>query len=349
MCIETEHGLKSLEKKLQQLGVQVLRPNVNVQYPVHEKNRFAPPLQPRNIMMMIGNKFYCRNTSNEQWQKYYANIADASWDRYSSVHEFLAHAPVEQINEAYDQFNLAEEMYAFAHHRDSYGDIIDFVKQQGNQIVEWEMSEGALVNRIGQDLYFGTMPACRDLHKLQTTYDSEFPNYRNHMIDSIGHTDGVFCAVRPGLIVAYDDPDLTIDYNRYFPDWEVIYVPNNNPMAEYNKQKEHKEFFHKTRNRWWWPGHENDNELIDLVENNFDSWIGSSGESVFDVNMLVVDTKNVITLVNNDQLNSKLEKYGITVHVIDISQMYFWDGGAHCITADLDRVGQKQNYFPNRT
>jgi hypothetical protein len=327
----------------------VLRPNVNIQYPVHEKNRFAPPLQPRNTMMMVGNKFYYRNTSNERWQKYYANIADPSWDLYNSVHDFLAHAPAAQINEAYDQFNLAEEMYSLTYYHDSYGDILDFVKQQGNQTIEWEMSEGALLNRIGQDLYFGTMPTNRDLPKLQTIYDAEFPNYRNHIIDSIGHTDGIFCAVRPGLIVAYDDPELTIDYDRYFPGWEVIYVPNNNPMAEYNKQKEYKEFFQKTKNRWWWPGHENDNELVDLVENNFDSWIGSSGESVFDVNMLVVDTKNVITLVKNDQLNSKLEKYGITVHVIDITQMYFWDGGAHCITADLDRTGQQQNYFPNRT
>ena len=349
MAIDTENGLTLLVKKLQELGVQVLRPNVNIQYPVHEKNRFAPPLQPRNTMMMVGNKFYYRNTSDERWEKYYANIADPSWDLYNSVHDFLAHAPAAQINEAYDQFNLAEEMYFLTHYHDSYGNILDFVKQQGNQIIKWEMAEGALSNRIGQDLYFGTMPTNRDLPKLQTIYDAEFPNYRNHIIDSIGHTDGIFCAVRPGLIVAYDDPDLTIDYDRYFPGWEVIYVPNNNPMAEYNKQKEYKEFFHKTKNRWWWPGHENDNELIDLVETNFDSWIGSSGESVFDVNMLVVDTKNVITLVNNDQLNSKLEKYGITVHVIDITQMYFWDGGAHCITADLDRTGQQQNYFPNRT
>jgi len=349
MSIDTESGLKLLVKKLQDLGVQVLRPNVNLQYPIHEKNKIAPSvLQPRNTMMMIGNKFYYQNWSNQYWKKYYSDISDSSWDRYNNVDDFLAHAPTAQINEAYDQFNLATEMCLLTHFNDSYGEILKLVNQQGNQTVDWKMSDGGLLTRIGQDLYFGTMPEDRDLFKRQTIYDTEFADYRNHMIDSIGHTDGIFCAIRPGLIIAYDDPDLVIDYDRYFPGWEVIYVRNNNPMA-LQKEKEYKEFFARTKNRWWYPGHENDDELIDLVENSFDSWIGSSGESVFDVNMLVVDTKNVITLVKNDQLNSKLEKYGITVHVIDIPQIYFWDGGVHCMTTDLGRVGEKQNYFSGRT
>ena len=344
MSIDTESGLILLTKKLQELGVQVLRPNVNFQYLFDEKKQIGPcpPLQPRNTMMMIGNKFYYQNTSDQYWKKYYSDIADPSWDRYNSVDDFLAYAPTVQINEAYDHFNLQGEMGWLTHFNDCYGDILDLVKQQGNQTIDWEMSDGGLLNRIGQDLYFGTMPEDRDLNKRQKIYDTEFSDYRNHMIDSIGHTDGIFCVVCPGLIVAYDDPHLVIDYNRYFPGWEVIYVHNNNPMAA------HKEFLKRTRNRWWYPGHENDDELIDLVDNSFDSWVGVSGESVFDVNMLVVDVKNVITSVKNDQLNSLLEKYGITVHVIDIPQTYFWDGGIHCMTTDLDRVGEKQNYFPDR-
>jgi len=348
MCIDTESGLASLTKKLQELGVHVLRPKVDFQYPLHEKNQIGPrpPLQPRNTMMMVGDKFYYNNTSDQCWKKYYAKIADPSWDRYNSVYDFLAHAPAAQINETYDQLNLAEEMSFLTHFNDSYSDILDFVRQQGNQTIDWEMTDGGLITRIGQDLYFGTMPEDRDLVKLQTIYDTEFSDRRNHMIDSNGHTDGIFCAVRPGLIIAHDDPDWTIDYDRYFPGWEVIYVRNNNPMAAY-KEKECKEFFNRTQNRWWYPGHELDHELTDLVENKFDSWVGSSGESVFDVNMLVVDTKNIITSTKNDQLNSKLEKYGITVHVIDIPHVYFWDGGIHCMTTDLDRSGKKQDYFPN--
>lgn len=347
MAIETETGSQLLTNKLQELGVQVIRPNVNLQYPTHEKNVFGPPLQPRNHMMMIGDKFYYQNWSTQYWKKYYNTIADASWDRYNSVHDFLAHAPAAHVTEAYDQFNLADEMCFLTHFDDTYGDILDLIKQQGNQTIDWAMSDGGALTRIGQDLYFGTSEQNRDVEQLQAVYDKEFPDYRNHMIDSVGHTDGTFCAVCPGLIVAHDDPNCVIDYARYFPGWEVIYVKDTNLMAA--NQKKYKEFFKKTKSRWWIPGHEQDQELIATVEASFGSWIGSSGESIFDLNMLVVDEKNVISSVQNTQLIATLEKYGITVHVLDIPHTYFWDGGVHCMTLDLDRRGQKQNYFTDRT
>ncbi len=347
MVIETEDGFQLLIKKLQELGVQTVRPNVDLKlYPYRETTLFYPPVQPRSNMMMVGDKFYYQNWSNQYWKTYYTGIADPSWDNYSSVFDFLAHAPAIQVNEMYDQFNLEKEMPFFTFFNNTYGHVIDLIEQQGNQTIEWEMADGGLLTVIGQDLYFGTSIQDRDLAGRQTKYDCEFPNYRNHMIDSLGHTDGMFCAVRPGLIVAHDDPNCVIDYGRYFPGWEIIYVRNNSPMAI--QKRKYKEFFKKTNNKWWLEGHENDHELINLVESSFTPWIGSSGESVFDVNMLVVDAKNIITNIKNDRLNTILEKYGITVHVLDMPHIYFWDGGVHCMTVDLDRGGQKQDYFPSR-
>ena len=80
MAIETETGSQLLTNKLQELGVQVIRPNINLQYPAHEKNVFVPPLQPRNHMMMIGDKFYYQDWSAQYWKKYYNNIADPAWE-----------------------------------------------------------------------------------------------------------------------------------------------------------------------------------------------------------------------------------------------------------------------------
>lgn len=347
MAIETEHGSQLLANKLQELGVHVLRPNVNLQYPAHEKNVFVPPLQPRNHMMMIGDKFYYQDWSTQYWKNYYANIADPSWEKYNNVYDFLAHAPDSHVNEAYDQFGLEQEMCFLTHFNDTHGDILQFIKQQGNQTIDWDRTDGGALTRVGQDLYFGTSVQHRDMDQLKNIYDAEFPNYRNHIIDSVGHTDGIFCIVCPGLIVANDDPDCVIDYATYFPDWEVIYVKNTNLMAaQYSK---YKEFFKKTKSRWWIPGHEQDQDLIATVEASFNSWIGSSGESIFDVNMLVVDEKNVISSVQNTKLISTLEKYGITVHVLDIPHCYFWDGGVHCMTLDLGRRGQQHDYFPGRS
>jgi len=347
MAIETEHGLQLLANKLHELGVQVLRPNVNLQYPAHEKNVFVPPLQPRNHMMMIGDKFYYQDWSAQYWKKYYNNIADPAWERYNTVYDFLAHAPESHITEAYDQFGLAQEMCFLTHFNDTHGDILQFVKQQGNQTIDWDRSDGGALTRAGQDLYFGTSIQDRDMGQLKNMYDAEFPNYRNHIIDSVGHTDGIFCIVCPGLIVAHDDPNCVIDYDTYFPGWEVIYVKNTNAMAA--QHSKYKEFFKKTKSRWWIPGHEQDQELIATVEASFNSWVGSSGESIFDVNMLVVDEKNVISSVQNTKLISRLEKHGIAVHVLDIPHSYFWDGGVHCMTLDLNRPGQQQDYFPSRS
>lgn len=38
----------------------------------------------------------------------------------------------------------------------------------------------------------------------------------------------------------------------------------------------------------------------------------------------------------------------ITPHVVPFRHRYFWDGGIHCITLDLDREGKMHDYFPDR-
>jgi len=42
------------------------------------------------------------------------------------------------------------------------------------------------------------------------------------------------------------------------------------------------------------------------------------------------------------------DHWPITPHVLNFRHRYFWDGGLHCITSDLHREGDQQDYFPNR-
>ena len=72
-------------------------------------------------------------------------------------------------------------------------------------------------------------------------------------------------------------------------------------------------------------------------------------ETVFDVNMLVVDEKNVIVSAHNDQVESACARYGVNVHVSPFRHKYFWDAGIHCITNDLDRMSDGQGKFINAT
>ncbi len=88
--------------------------------------------------------------------------------------------------------------------------------------------------------------------------------------------------------------------------------------------------------------------LIDVVEQWLGHWTGYVEETVFDVNMLIVDPKNVIVFGYNKQVFDALDRYGITPHIVPFRHRYFWDGGIHCVTTDLHRQGTQQNYFSER-
>jgi len=77
-------------------------------------------------------------------------------------------------------------------------------------------------------------------------------------------------------------------------------------------------------------------------------WTGYVEESVFDVNILTVNKNTVIVNGYNKEVFDKFEQYGITAHICPLRHRYFWDGGIHCSTLDLDRVGEIVDYFPER-
>ena len=61
-------------------------------------------------------------------------------------------------------------------------------------------------------------------------------------------------------------------------------------------------------------------------------------ETYFDVNMLVIDRNNVLCMMEDEVLFKKLEEHGITPHIVPFRHFPHWDGGLHCVTADLNRI-----------
>jgi len=148
-------------------------------------------------------------------------------------------------------------------------------------------------------------------------------------------------SVKPGLIVSlYDVPT----YADTFPGWEVVYLPGQSWAAipEFQKLKQ------RNQGRWWVPGEELNDEFTDYVESWMNHWVGYVEETVFDVNMLVINEKNVVCNNYNPQVFAAFARHGITAHVVNFRHRYFWDGGLHCITSDLHRPGVRQDYFPDR-
>jgi hypothetical protein len=114
----------------------------------------------------------------------------------------------------------------------------------------------------------------------------------------------------------------------------VVYADNHGnieqlaPFGELRK---------KNLGKWWVPGEEHNDELTDFVESWLNHWVGYVEETVFDTNLLVIDSKNVICPGYNAQVFQAFERHGVTPHIVNFRHRYFWDGGLHCITADVDR------------
>jgi hypothetical protein len=101
----------------------------------------------------------------------------------------------------------------------------------------------------------------------------------------------------------------------------------------------------KTKNRWYVEGEEDNNELIEFTNTYLNEWVGYCAESVFDVNMLVLDQHNVVVSSHNEKIFNTFKKHKIEPIICNFRHRWFWDGGLHCNTLDIRREGEKQRYL----
>jgi hypothetical protein len=96
---------------------------------------------------------------------------------------------------------------------------------------------------------------------------------------------------------------------------------------------------------------ESNDIFINFVESWLGEWVGYCEETVFDVNVLVLDEHHVC-ITDHKQKNKPLEeflkKHRMEPVYVPWRHRYFWDGSLHCITLDLVREGIQQDYFPER-
>ena len=111
---------------------------------------------------------------------------------------------------------------------------------------------------------------------------------------------------------------------------------------------DHEYWKQRTGGRWWIEGQSYDDTLVNYIDKWLYHWVNYVEETVFDVNMLVIDKNNVICSNYNEKVFKKFDEYGITPHVVNFRHRFFWDGGIHCVTSDLDREGEREDYFPER-
>ena len=330
IAIETEEDFQAIIAKLESFDVTVMRPRLPSTAFIQGRY-LPPPMTPRDHMVMIGNRFY--KGYQLDWHVFYSAVKDPSWPDCEHFDDLPSHIQRECI----DVHALRDYQNFYA----SYDHIFDYIASHGNTVKSGlgQFTNGAFVTRIGRDLYFGTQCYDQDQPSYQDLVDREFSTTRNHIVNTGGHSDSTFCPVAPGLIVSLQDVPT---YAKTFPGWEVVYLPGQSweAVKPFLKLKA------KNKGKWWIPGFEQDQAVIDVVETWLTDWVGYVEETVFDVNMLIIDPKNVMVFNHNQQVCKALDRYGITPHVVPFRHRYFWDGGIHCVTTDLDRDGVQQDFFP---
>ena len=318
---ETEQDYQTLIDLLQsKFGIRVLRPQLPEDLgSLKIQDRWlAPPIAPRDFFIMIQDQLWVPGIPNQ-------------------AHARRAFAKQTELTQAeFDVRDLLEHQTKLM----CYTNIFNDVRLQDNKVryTELDVVSGCFVSRIGQDLFFATQSYDEDQSQLLAQVNKQFPSTCNHIVNAGGHGDATYCPVTPGLIISLRDVPT---YADTFPGWEVVYLPPSN----YTETAEFRSSMKINRGRWNIPGFESDPTLVHMVDHYFDSWVGNASETVFDVNILVIDQKNIIVTSHNDQVEEACSRHSIEVHVIPFRHRYFWDAGIHCITNDLSRSGSPQNWF----
>jgi len=372
IAIETEEDYQKLIKLLESFNVTVLRNDISDNIEDHKwMNRYIqPPMTPRDHTIMIGNTFFMpgdefgmpwpvlsethpdfapemnilknENSTKEQRQQANIQIRKKLYGYPSHIQkDFIAEMKWMMRSINHDPLTTFPNNKNF----DTFKTIKEYIKSSGNKIVTDLYVSGAVTTRVGKDLYHGTAMKGENLQQLSkhivSVHRELSDKHRAHIVNFDTHSDAVFTPVKPGLIISLSSAP---SFKQTFPEWEVVSLPGQS----WGQIPEFMELKKKNAGKWWVPGEELNDDFTDFVESWLKDWVLYVEETVFDVNMLVINPTNVVVNNYNKKVFDAFERHGITAHVINFRHRYFWDGGIHCITSDLGRIGTMQDYFPER-
>ena len=304
----TKQDLSIIERKLTELGVDVVRPVykhlddfiLSDYHPTMPGQLARPQICPRDHFLVYGNKLIGDRFYHLAWQH------------------------------AIDKYR-----------KDSSCTVIDDLRLE-----HLGYMSGANSVRVGQDLYldvFYTDHGNRDqmIQELEQKIQPMFPNTRLHLLSNGGHVDACFAVIKPGLLLT---SGYFADYDRTFPNWSRI----NIAYPEFAKHQRSRFPAPDSNGKWWNTGGSTNQAFNEHVIKHALDWVGNYTETFFEVNCLVIDEHNVLMLGENESVFRTLEQHGVTAHSLPFRTRTFWDGGLHCITLDSRREDSPVDLFPDR-
>jgi hypothetical protein len=202
-------------------------------------------------------------------------------------------------------------------------------------------ASASCIVRVGQDVFFDNSDFLRPDQTRWIVDNCLGPEYRIHEAVTDGHGDAVFAILKPGVILS-SKHDVNLDLAKDFPGWDVCKIWDSSIWAamEVGKFK-----YDESPGAWYVQGQTPTPEFTSFVDTYLNKWTGFVAETVFDVNCLVLDEKNVIFSAYNREVFDFCAKHRINPIISELRHSYFWDGGISCCTQDLRRRGGLETYL----
>ena len=335
ICEETLEDLEGYKTILQDFGVEVIQPELDPNERFLDNPHRYPrgPLQPRDYQLVLGNNCFSSGDDHPAIEKRLREYAEVKKPKFTvpvindkSFYEFVAGADWP----SYEVFLENRE------NKDFFG---DFVWEELLGFSAHSCTSSACCFMIGTKLFVGDDQSTFAQPHLKNIDIIGFEKFDIHLVDVDGHTDGNYHPIKPGAILSLHDVQ---NYAETFPGWDVCYLPDQS----WSKVDTFMELKKKNSGKWWLAGEEDNDEFTYFVETWLQDWVGYVEETVFDVNVLMLDEHHCcVSNPHNEQVNAFLKKHKVEPVYVPWRHRYFWDGGLHCITLDLYREGTQKDYF----
>jgi hypothetical protein len=220
-----------------------------------------------------------------------------------------------------------------------------------DQIFKDQFVSGASMVKLGKDIIIDSLSESgplgielvyRDFFIKQRTLNLLKDDYRIHFATNGGHTDSCFMPLKEGLLLA---TEYWTEYDLMFPGWKTITLDSPTYRDHKTDNGAHTG---NCNGRWFIPNTPFFPHFNEYVEKYCTDWIGNYTETYFEVNIIMIDEKNLLCIGEHPTLFKELEEHGITCHVVPFRTRTFWDGGVHCVTLDVRRKAVLKDYFPQR-
>jgi len=342
ICEETLEDLEGYKTVLQDFGVEVIQPEMDPRERFLDNPHRYPrgPLQPRDAQLVLGNDCYITGSDHPAIAK--------RLDEYSPVinlKDQMFHTREHYETIAGSDYPAYEEYKANFRNKDFFQDFVWEELQTFDTLVAISSAMAFMLGTrvdVGMDENDPIDRGDQLIESYLTNLVNYMPGFKDfdvRIVPSDGHTDGNFHPIKPGAILSLRDVQT---YSKTYPGWDVCYLEDQS----WAKVKGFLELKVKNGGKWYLAGETDNHEFTHFVETWLGEWVGYVEETVFDVNVLMLDEHHCcVNNTSNEKVNAFLKKHKVEPVHVPWRHRYFWDGGLHCITLDLYREGTQKEYF----